>query len=70
MSFEITPKMAHTYGKRGAKANERPYRIDGLYVSAGDIAKHTGLTTRDVRKRLAKLRGASGAITMERIKAA
>lgn len=53
------------------RANQKPqvYRIEGLNVTMADIAKRLGVTVACARARMGSLRGASGAITWQRLEA-
>lgn len=45
------------------------WRIDGRYLTKAEIAAEIGVTPAAIGFRMAKLRGASGAITMDRLRA-
>lgn len=71
MNFPTPGAEAREYGKRGnAAANALArYRIEGEFVTMTEIAARTGRTKGAVRKRMAELRGASGAVTWARLAA-
>jgi hypothetical protein len=54
--------------RRGARPAER-WRIEGEYFTFAEIAKRLGVGRDAVRLRMQKLRGASGAVTWERLAA-
>ena len=70
MNFPTPGAEAREYGKRGnAAANAGSgYRIDGEYVTVPEIAERIGKSMDFVRRRMAELRKASGAITFDRLK--
>jgi len=72
MNFPTAGAEASAYGKRGNRAANAcsGYRIDGEYVTVPEIAERIGKSMDFVRRRMAELRKASGAITFDRLKGA
>jgi hypothetical protein len=56
-------------GRPPARKAPAVFYIEGEHVGYAEIAKRLGLTPACAQTRMLKLRGASGAITWERLKA-